>query len=116
MAEFILAVVLRPIVTVNPIEIEEPIGQTIVFQCNVQGPGPFNVIWSRVDGRGLSSNAQVGPRYSLTIRSVQETDAGRYVCTATNVHGSSREYVSLIVIGKWDRNAFLTKLEKITYS
>ncbi|XP_076086554.1 basement membrane-specific heparan sulfate proteoglycan core protein-like isoform X4 [Mytilus galloprovincialis] len=92
--------VLKPVVTVNPTELEDTVGQTIVFQCNVQGPGPFNVIWSRIDGQGLPNRAQVGPRYSLTIRDVQETDAGRYVCTATNVHGSNRQYVNLIVLGK----------------
>lgn len=93
--------VLKPVVTVNPTELEDTVGQTIVFQCNVQGPGPFNVIWSRIDGQGLPNRAQVGPRYSLTIRDVQETDAGRYVCTATNVHGSNRQYVNLIVLGRY---------------
>ncbi|CAG2244995.1 Laminin subunit alpha,Basement membrane proteoglycan,Basement membrane-specific heparan sulfate proteoglycan core protein [Mytilus edulis] len=61
--------------------------------------GPFNVIWSRIDGQDLPNRAKVGPRYSLTIRDVQETDAGRYVCTATNVHGSNIQYVNLIVLG-----------------
>ncbi|VDI13303.1 heparan sulfate proteoglycan 2 (perlecan) [Mytilus galloprovincialis] len=92
--------VLKPVVTVNPTELKDTVGQTIVFQCNVQGPGPFNVIWSRIDGQGLPNRAQVGPIYSLTIIDVQETDEGRYVCTATNVHGSSRQYVNLTILGK----------------
>lgn len=50
---------LKPVVTVNPVRLEEPVGQTITFQCNVQGPGPFNIIWSRIDGQQLPNRAQV---------------------------------------------------------
>ncbi|XP_060073482.1 basement membrane-specific heparan sulfate proteoglycan core protein-like [Ylistrum balloti] len=90
----------RPVITVNPVTLEENVGATVVFQCNVQGEGPFNVIWSRANGQLLSTRTQIGPRFSLTIRDLIESDSGRYVCTATNIHGSRRGYVSLTVIGR----------------
>ncbi|XP_069115040.1 basement membrane-specific heparan sulfate proteoglycan core protein-like isoform X2 [Argopecten irradians] len=89
----------RPVITVNPVTLEENVGATVVFQCNVQGEGPFNVIWSRSNGQLLSTRTQIGPRFTLTIRDLIESDSGRYVCTATNIHGSRRGYVSLTVIG-----------------
>ncbi|XP_021372607.1 basement membrane-specific heparan sulfate proteoglycan core protein-like isoform X2 [Mizuhopecten yessoensis] len=90
----------RPVITVNPVTIEENVGATVVFQCNVQGTGPFNVIWSRANGQLLSTRTQTGPRFSLTIRDLIESDSGRYICTATNIHGSRRGTISLTVIGR----------------
>ena len=89
-----------PIVIVNPITLTENVGATVVFTCNVQGDGPFNVVWTRMDAQQLPGRAQVGPRYSLTIRDIIESDNGRYVCTAINVHGSTRKVVTLTVVGK----------------
>ncbi|KAK3104524.1 hypothetical protein FSP39_004009 [Pinctada imbricata] len=103
-------VILRPRITVNPVRVEESVGQTIVIQCNVRGPGPFNVVWSRENGQQLSSRSQVSPSYTLTIRNLMKSDEGRYVCTATNIHGSTRETVSVIVIG--DKQPIRVRIEE----
>ncbi|XP_052285983.1 basement membrane-specific heparan sulfate proteoglycan core protein-like isoform X3 [Dreissena polymorpha] len=89
----------RPEVVVTPLRLDEPEGSTVIFQCQVSGEGPFNVVWSRLDSRQLPDRATVGPRYSMTIRNVKLEDAGRYRCTATNRHGNTRREVELRVIG-----------------
>jgi hypothetical protein len=57
------------------------------------------VVWSRLDGRPLSGQATtgVGPNYELTIERLDYSDAGRYVCTATNAYGTNRATVELSV-------------------
>ncbi|XP_041377591.1 basement membrane-specific heparan sulfate proteoglycan core protein-like isoform X3 [Gigantopelta aegis] len=90
---------LYPRVVASPVRITEPLGSTATFQCDISGRGPFNVVWSRLDGRSLPSQAIVGARYTLTIRRLEYIDAGRYVCTATNNIGTSRETVELSVSG-----------------
>ncbi|XP_070207543.1 basement membrane-specific heparan sulfate proteoglycan core protein-like isoform X4 [Littorina saxatilis] len=89
----------RPTVTVSPITLQEPVGSRVRFQCQVGGRPPFNVVWSRLDGRPLSdaSSTGVGPGYELLINRVEYSDAGRYVCTATNTYGTTRGIAELIV-------------------
>ncbi|WAR15211.1 PGBM-like protein, partial [Mya arenaria] len=89
----------RPNVVVSPVRVEEPETSSVVFQCQVSGEGPFNVVWSRLDRRPLSDRANTSPRYSLTIRDLVRDDTGRYVCTATNRFGVTRREVELVVVG-----------------
>ncbi|XP_025082607.1 basement membrane-specific heparan sulfate proteoglycan core protein-like isoform X8 [Pomacea canaliculata] len=90
---------LRPTVIVNPIQLQERVGSLARFQCQVTGRGPFNVVWSRLDGRRLppSATTGVGPTYDLVLSRLDYTDAGRYVCSVTNAYGTSRGIVELTV-------------------
>ncbi|XP_076452135.1 basement membrane-specific heparan sulfate proteoglycan core protein-like isoform X4 [Babylonia areolata] len=89
----------RPTVVVSPITLQEPVGSRVRFQCRVGGRGPFNVVWSRLDGRPFSSrhSTGIGPNYELVINGIDYNDAGRYVCTATNAYGNSRGIAELNV-------------------
>ena len=71
--------------------------KNLLFQCVVGGPGPFRVVWSRLDSRQLPDRASVSPRYSLTIRDLRPEDSGRYACTASNAYGVTRGTVTLQV-------------------
>lgn len=84
---------------VNPIQLQERVGSLARFQCQVTGRGPFNVVWSRLDGRRLppSATTGVGPTYDLVLSRLDYTDAGRYVCSVTNAYGTSRGIVELTV-------------------
>ncbi|KAK6966048.1 basement membrane-specific heparan sulfate proteoglycan core protein, partial [Biomphalaria glabrata] len=86
-------------VDVSPAIVREPLGSTIRFLCTPRGRGPFNVVWSRLDGQALPSRATIGtgPSYELTILDVDYTDAGRYVCSVTNPDGSNRDTGTLFV-------------------
>lgn len=90
---------LEPVVEVGPIRVEEPVGHTVIFTCEVSGPGPFNVVWTRANRQPLPSRANTNSRYTLTIRDLVQTDSGQYICTATNIHGSTRGIVTLQVTG-----------------
>ncbi|XP_034337833.2 basement membrane-specific heparan sulfate proteoglycan core protein isoform X5 [Magallana gigas] len=91
---------LEPVVDVGPIRVEEPVGHTVIFTCEVSGPGPFNVVWTRANRQPLPSRANTNSRYTLTIRDLVQTDSGQYICTATNIHGSTRGIVTLQVTGR----------------
>lgn len=92
----------RPIVVVNPVTLQESLGSIARFQCQVSGRGPFNVVWSRLDGSQLPALSTIGrePTYELVLNRLQYTHAGRYVCVATNDFGANRATVELIVEGK----------------
>ncbi|XP_048238836.1 basement membrane-specific heparan sulfate proteoglycan core protein-like isoform X2 [Haliotis rufescens] len=87
----------RPQVVVTPIRLSEPLGSTASFQCQVSGRGPFNVVWSRLDGRPMPGKVRTSARYQMTIPDLESSDGGRYVCTATNNYGSVREFVELTI-------------------
>ncbi|XP_012944719.1 basement membrane-specific heparan sulfate proteoglycan core protein [Aplysia californica] len=88
-----------PGVAVSPVSVSEPIGSTATFQCIPSGQAPFNVVWSRLDGRPLPRRAQQGPgpNYLLTITQLEFADSARYVCSVTNAYGNNRDYVALQV-------------------
>ena len=89
-----------PQVEVSPKTIAEAVNANITFYCNVQGQGPFNVRWIRGDGRPLSARTRIGPDNSLSIRSAQSTDAGSYMCTATNLYGRGNDEAKLVIVGE----------------
>nr|XP_022341960.1 basement membrane-specific heparan sulfate proteoglycan core protein-like isoform X4 [Crassostrea virginica] len=91
---------LEPVVEVSPVRVEEPVGHSVIFTCDVSGPGPFNIIWSRANRQPLPSRANTNSRSTLTIRDLVQTDSGQYICTATNKHGSTRGFVTLQVTGR----------------
>ncbi|XP_061163155.1 basement membrane-specific heparan sulfate proteoglycan core protein-like [Saccostrea echinata] len=91
---------LEPVVEVSPLRVEEPAGHTVVFTCEVSGPGPITVVWTRANRQLLPLRANVSPRHTLTIRDLVQTDSGQYICTATNRHGSTRRIVTLQVTGR----------------
>ena len=70
------------------------------FTCRVEGQTPFNVEWIRSDGRPLPSRASVDSDYTLTIRDVKSTDAGRYICNVVGPGGRQQEEGELVVVGK----------------
>ncbi|CAG5123328.1 unnamed protein product, partial [Candidula unifasciata] len=88
-----------PTVTVNPVSLSLPLGTTAVFQCIPSGKSPFNVVWSRLDGRQLPRRATQGPgpNYLLTIPNLEFTDSARYVCQVSNADGTTREQATLNV-------------------
>jgi len=89
-----------PHVEVSPKTIAEAVNANITFHCNVQGQSPFNVRWIRGDGRPLSSRTRVGSDHSLSIHSAQSTDAGSYICTATNLYGRGNDETKLVIVGE----------------
>ncbi|BFZ23346.1 hypothetical protein BsWGS_26385 [Bradybaena similaris] len=88
-----------PQVSVNPISLSLPLGTTAIFQCVPSGRSPFNVVWSRLDGRQLPRRATQGPgpNYLLTIPNLEFADSARYVCQVSNAYGTNREQAALTV-------------------
>jgi len=56
------------------------------------------VRWMRADGRALPERAVVRDD-RLTMRGVDSTDEGRYICLVTTEHGRSQAEAELIVSG-----------------
>ncbi len=66
----------------------------------LQGQGPFNVDWTRKDGRPLPSRAEILENYDLIIRNAQPSDSGIYVITVISSFGTSTDEVEVEVLGK----------------
>ena len=61
----------------------------------LQGQGPFNVDWTRKDGRPLPSRAEILENYDLIIRNAQPSDSGIYVITVISSFGTSTDEVEV---------------------
>lgn len=80
----------------TPKDTQASIGSTVTFRCQVTDSEP--VIWRRGNGE-LSfdrSRVQISP-ISITIRNVQLSDAGRYICIAAD--GVSAAEAQLTILG-----------------
>lgn len=90
----------KPRLTVSPKRFSTAVGGEAVFQCNVEGSSSATrVEWIRADGRQLSARAFISEDHTLSLRRVESTDEGRYICIATNRYGRSQEEVGLTVSG-----------------
>ena len=86
-----------------PVAYANPRNQTVAetakasFFCNSTS-SPGSVVWSRVDGSNLSSNALVANGI-LRLISIDSGMSGQYQCTVRNQAGEDTVTVELIVIG-----------------
>ena len=66
-------------------------GQMVTISCAVTGFGDSSYM---ISGRGRSSNSM-----DLVINSFQESVAGTYQCTASNLCGTSTDTIPIMLIG-----------------
>ncbi|XP_038637840.1 LOW QUALITY PROTEIN: hemicentin-1-like [Scyliorhinus canicula] len=77
------------------------INQVALLECEAQGIPKAAITW-RKNGNLLaadSSRFDFLPEGSLRIRSVQASDSGRYLCTASNAVGTDHHRIELQVLG-----------------
>ncbi|XP_068096243.1 hemicentin-1 isoform X2 [Hyperolius riggenbachi] len=76
------------------------IGKQVILTCDVLSGVRYNLTWLRNDidlRQGSISGIHVQRNNSLKIKSVDITDAGEYVCSATNEGGTTTASVALTV-------------------
>ena len=80
-------------------------GESITLECTVvvSNPERTTIWWYKRDETSLLGEKYSGSTVavpSLTINNVEESDAGSYVCTATNEHGYAEStHINLVVNG-----------------
>ncbi|CAL1298852.1 unnamed protein product [Larinioides sclopetarius] len=96
-AEGVAEVIVNEETPVDYVRKEETafVGSNIQLKCAVSGSPAPQLDWSK-DGGPLPDNARV-INNELWLRDVRMENAGRYICTATNSAGRTRDYVILNV-------------------
>eukprot|EP00117_Sycon_ciliatum_P012980 scpid32389/ scgid13831/ Down syndrome cell adhesion molecule-like protein 1; Down syndrome cell adhesion molecule 2 len=69
----------------------------VALRCSADGDPPPSIRWTR---QGNKTERQARPDGSLVLSAVQSSDAGTYVCTATNVWGTDSNSTALSVLSK----------------
>ena len=90
---------LIPKVKITPERITLQEGDSARFVCNVKTIRPAQVLWSREDGQSFSSRGKVNGNI-LSFKSLKKSDAGVYVCTASNDIALRLAKTELVVKGK----------------
>lgn len=84
-----------PVVQVAPDKIAIEEGNDVIMTCKVTGnPTPDSITWSKSQG---SLPRNIVSQGKLTIMEVRTDDSGSYVCTATNIWGTTTSSVQLRV-------------------
>ena len=87
-----------PIVDVSPLTYSVIIGDNQTMMCNVTGiPDPLSVSWLKNETTGMNIISSIDVKYdggnldypSLIVTDTANTDRGWYICTATNLAGTS---------------------------
>lgn len=96
-----LVVVAIPRITFSPkMPLVVRTNDNVVILCNATGEEPLEVTWHLEGGRYLPNSVRVSGRY-LQFPTITVTDAGRYFCTASNVHGNATKVAEVIVRRKY---------------
>ena len=69
----------------------------VTLRCSADGDPPPSIRWTR---QGNKTERQARPDGSLVLSVVQSSDAGTYVCTATNIWGTDSNSTALSVFSK----------------
>ncbi|XP_078407396.1 LOW QUALITY PROTEIN: hemicentin-1-like [Cetorhinus maximus] len=98
---FNVVVHVTPTITASSPSLSVFINQAALLECEAHGIPKPTVTW-RKDGNLLTADS---PRFdflsegSLRIHSVQVSDSGRYLCTASNAVGTDHHRIELQVLG-----------------
>lgn len=96
-----------PVVTIPQAQYSVTVGNNILMECNIDAnPAHTNVLWRKIVN-GQPTDITIGNRFSgstvaipsLTINSAQSSDAGYYVCYASNSVGtgqSAQTYLNVV--------------------
>ncbi|XP_028393916.1 basement membrane-specific heparan sulfate proteoglycan core protein-like isoform X2 [Dendronephthya gigantea] len=105
---FKVPVELIPKLKIIPESLTVQEGDNAEFVCNVQSPRPTQIIWSKRDGEALSKRATVSGVSGnvLSFRTLNISDGGTYVCTASN-DMALRTAKSLLVVKKQQLSAVI---------
>lgn len=71
-------------------------GEYVEIYCNVSGEQPIHVKWHGENESPLPYSVRVENQY-LIFNNIAPSDAGRYSCTASNVHGNVTKVAEVIV-------------------
>ncbi|KAG9353052.1 hypothetical protein JZ751_017628 [Albula glossodonta] len=88
------------VVRVYPERVLVSQGNPVTLRCQVTTSPPHYYYWSREDGRPLSSNAErrsTQQSEELHFSSIQPSDAGVYICTGHNHHGTNKSRAEVVV-------------------
>lgn len=90
-----------PTITAEDRVVKAVAGKTVHLKCRLSqvysGSTP-NVHWTH-NRQNIPHNAFVRGE-TLQLINIQKSDAGRYTCEVYNEHGSSSDYIDLVVDGK----------------
>jgi len=88
-------------VHIDPDRYKTAVGGDVMFRCVVNGNGreDADVDWMRADGRALPDHAHNRDAV-LSIRRVESTDEGRYICVVRTAFGRSQAEAELVVSGR----------------
>lgn len=92
-----LVVVAIPRISFSPImPLVVRTGDNVVILCNATGEEPLQVTWHLEGGRYLPSGVRESGRY-LQFPGITVDNAGKYFCTASNIHGNATKVAEVIV-------------------
>uniref|UniRef100_A0A8C5EK91 Heparan sulfate proteoglycan 2 n=1 Tax=Gouania willdenowi TaxID=441366 RepID=A0A8C5EK91_GOUWI len=86
------------VVRVYPERVQVTQGGSVTLRCQVTGSPPHYFYWSREDGRPVSSRADRRKQGAeLYFSSVQQSDAGGYICTCRDQRSSNTSRAEIVV-------------------
>lgn len=86
-----------PRITLHPPHQTVHLGESASVNCSVTGEQPITVEWEAFDRplpRSVSQN-----RGFLRFNEIQTSDAGKYLCKATNIYGVAEAVAEVFVSG-----------------
>lgn len=99
---FTLCPVVPPVISSETKKYLAPVDSSVTLQCQADGSPPPSVTWYK-DGQPLSESVRqrVLSSGSLQLAFIQQSDTGRYTCTAANAAGTVSLEMSLTVQSKF---------------
>ncbi|GFT31287.1 hemicentin-1 [Nephila pilipes] len=96
--ETYINVLYEPEISANENDFEVTEGSPVILPCNVKGDPKPSIIWFKNNIELISDkDFTIGNDGNLIIRKVVENDEGEYVCSATNIVGTSDQKFKLTV-------------------
>ncbi|XP_041372555.1 B-cell receptor CD22-like [Gigantopelta aegis] len=87
----LIAITDSPIVTAPSLNYTVEEGSSVSLECNVRSEPPSTTVWTKDDVPiDRDTTKMVSGPTSRTISNVTEMDKGKYICSATNDHGTTK--------------------------